>query len=385
MFSARSAFSDEPNPLTRAVARRRASGGEILDLTCGNPSQLGLGFDPEALREALADPRVDSYEPEPFGRLETRRAICRQLGARGFAVAPEDVLLTASTSEAYGYLFKLLCDPGDSVLVPSPSYPLLDALAQLEGVTLVPYRLSFDGEWHLQTELAGLVAEMQPRAIIVVHPHNPSGSFLKRDELDAIARVGLPIISDEVFGEYGFDDDARRAVSALEASGLVFRMAGASKSLGLPQLKLAWTVLHGPEAEVCEARERLSHIADAYLSPSTAAQLAVETLLPRASIQQRVISERCRENLARLRRSVEGSSVSCLHVEGGWYAILRLPALFDDEAWALRLLEREGVLVQPGFFFELYEGVHVVLSLLTEPSLLLDGVLRILACVAQAE
>jgi aspartate/methionine/tyrosine aminotransferase len=383
MFSARTHFTTGSNALTRAHAQLVSKGISVLDLVCSNPTALGLSWPEDRLARCLGDSRAARYAPEPFGMLQTRAAIANEFRARGYAVETQHVMLTASTSEAYAYLFKLLCDPGDRILVPVPSYPLFDVLAGLESVELVPYALAYDGQWHVADDLRALAERSGARAIVVVHPNNPTGSFCKRRELGLLEATGLPIISDEVFAEYAHRADAERLSSLLEAPrSLVFRLGGASKSLALPQLKLAWTIIHGPAALRDEAQRRLEHIADSYLSPSAVAQLALPGLLrEQLHIQARIL-ERCSTNLAYLAETLHNSALSLLDVEGGWAALIRLPALMDEEAWVLTLLEQDRVLVQPGYFFELRSGTHIVLSLLTEPAVLREGVVRLLARVA---
>jgi alanine-synthesizing transaminase len=366
-FSSRSRFAADPNRLTAAVAAARSNESRLLDLTESNPTRVGLSPRGRELLPLLSNPHVASYEPEPFGLLAAREAICAELAQRGYVVPATRVLLSASTSEAYSYLFKLLCDPGDSVLVPAPSYPLLDVLAQLEQVRLLPYRLQYDGEWHLD-RAALSEADERTRAIVVVHPNNPTGSYLKRSELAALSELGLPIISDEVFADYALSEDPERAHSALEASdqALVFRLSGLSKASALPQLKLAWMAFAGPDARVEEARDRLEHIADAYLSPGAQVQLALPQLLAASAATRERIRGRVRDNLALLERALFETAASVLRVEGGWYAIVRLPNLHDDESWALTLLERDGVLTQPGYYYDLQGGPQLVVSLIVE-------------------
>lgn len=384
-FSARSRFTADRNQLTVALERALADGRRVLDLTESNPTHAGLSPLGRELSELLADDGVERYEPTPFGLLSARQAISRELRERGHEVPAEHVLLTASTSEAYGLLFKLLCDPGDAVLVPAPSYPLFDVLAQLEQVRLIPYQLSYDGEWHvarsalsLALASAAATASARVRAVIVVHPNNPTGSYLKRGELEALSSLGLPIISDEVFADFALLDDPDRVDSALEASAssLVFRLGGLSKACALPQLKLAWTALAGPPAQVEEARVRLEHIADAYLSPGAQVQLALPRLLASGEITRRRIRERARENLTLLCDALADGAASVLRVEGGWYAVVRLPAVLDDEQYALTLLAEDGVLVQPGYYYEL-PGVHLVVSLLVDPGVMRDAAARL--------
>ncbi len=358
-FSLRSEFAIEPNRLTRALEgmRKRA----LIDLSVGNPTEVGLSPPNELIATLLGSVDSARYQAHPFGLPEARAAI-----AGAFGLEARNVMLTASTSEAYSHLFKLLCDPGDAVLVPSPSYPLFDVLAQLENVALIPYRIDYDGEWHVDGD-ALRAARGDARAIITVHPNNPTGSFLKRAELTCLAELGLPIISDEVFADYALGEDPRRAVSALEAAAdtLVFRLGGLSKSCALPQLKLAWTTIAGPGSEA--AIERLEHIADAFLSPSTPVQRALPALLQLAPTLREPIKARVRANLRALQAAVADSPASLLKVEGGWYAILRVPNTLDDEGWALTLLERDHLIVQPGYYYELRDGVHIVLSLIVDP------------------
>jgi alanine-synthesizing transaminase len=385
-LSRRSRIHGSTNALTNALLALRARGVVPLQLAESNPTCVGLAWDERELSNILVGAPTALYEPEPFGLLSARQSVSQQLASAGFALPPEHIMLTASTSEAYAFLFKLLCDPGDRVLVPSPSYPLFDMLAALEGVELCPYQLAYDGEWHLDMSTVQSAISPNTRAILLVHPNNPTGSYLKRDELSALAKLGLPLISDEVFAEYPLRADPRRASSALEASEdvLVFRMGGLSKSLLLPQLKLAWTAVAGPADQVVEARERLLHIADTYLSVATPVQLALPDLLERGSAVRARLRERTARNLARLTAALADSPVTLLDVEAGWYAILRLPAFQDDEAWALQLLEAERVLVQPGFFYDLAPMTCVVISLITEESEFAEGVSRLARCVANA-
>jgi hypothetical protein len=388
-FSSRSRFTTECNKLTVALERAQREGRRVLDLTESNPTRAGLSPAGPALTEMLTDDAVERYEPTPFGLLPAREAIARELAAQGHLVTAEHVLLTASTSEAYGHLFKLLCDPGDAVLVPAPSYPLFDVLAQLEEVHLVPYQLSYDGEWHvtrsaLHEALADAARrETRVRAVIVVHPNNPTGSYLKHGELDALCELGLPIVSDEVFAEYALLDSEHRIDSALAASTrvLVFRLGGLSKACALPQLKLAWTAMAGPADQLREARARLEHIADAYLSPGAQVQLALPRLLHSGVATRGRITARARQNLTLLQEALVDSAATLLRVEGGWYAVVRMPALLDDEAWTLTLLTEDAVIVQPGYYYEL-SGAHLVVSLLVEPDVMREATARLAARIA---
>jgi aspartate/methionine/tyrosine aminotransferase len=380
-FSQRSGRDFTPNAHAIALARARARGGDLLDLSSGNPTEHGLGFSSDALAAVLEHPELGNYAPSPFGLYSARAAVSDDLHRYGLSVAPEQILLTASTSEAYGMLFKLLCDPGDAVLVPAPSYPLLEVLAPLENVKLVPYTLSYDGEWHIDPEglrAANAAAQYRARAIITVHPNNPTGSYLKRHELSLLTALNLPIISDEVFADYALDGTRRHIASALIGAqhNLVFRLSGLSKSLLLPQLKLAFTAIAGPADLVRAACERLEHIADAYLSPANVAQLALPRLLNERELIQGQVLARVRRNRDLLQGTLLGSAATVLRVEGGWYAVVALPAVKSDEAWALELLARHDLIVQPGYFFDM-QGTHVVLSLITREEEFAEGVRRL--------
>jgi alanine-synthesizing transaminase len=380
-FSQRSGRDFTPNAYALALAQARARGRELLDLSSGNPTEQGLGFSSDALAAVLEHPDLARYEPAPFGLYSARASVSEDLRRYGLSVAPAQIMLTASTSEAYGMLFKLLCDPGDAVLVPAPSYPLLEELAALENVKLVPYTLSYDGEWHIDPEgvrAANAAALYRARAIVTVHPNNPTGSYLKRHELSLLTSLNLPIISDEVFADYALDGTRKHVASALIGAqhNLVFRLSGLSKSLCLPQLKLAFTAIAGPSELTRTACERLEHIADAYLSPSNVAQLALPTLLNERERVQSLVLARVRRNRDALLRVLAGSAASALRIEGGWYAVVAVPAVRNDEAWALALLEEQRLIVQPGYFFDM-QGTHLVLSLITPESRFDEGLGRL--------
>ncbi|MDI7269132.1 MAG: pyridoxal phosphate-dependent aminotransferase [Myxococcota bacterium] len=385
MFSGRSRFERDRNAPAVAIERARAAGRRIVDLTVSNPTAAGIPYDAEAILAALSDPRALRYEPEPFGLPAAREAVAGLMAERGVQAPAGRIVLTASTSEAYAFLFNLLCDPGDEVLVPAPSYPLLDMLARLESVRLVPYRLEYDGEWRVDVDSLRAAVTGRSRAVATVSPNNPTGSCLKREELAAIASLGLPIVSDEVFASYPLRDDARRAVSALEAGGstLVFALGGLSKLAALPQMKLAWTAVGGPAAAVDEALARLDLIADCFLSAGTPVQHALPRLLASRATAEGAVMARIRSNLDLLRAAFGSASpVSLLEPEAGWYAVLRLPRTRSEEEWVLDLLERHGVLVQPGWFYDFADEPYVVVSLLTPPDDLREGVERLLDLAA---
>jgi alanine-synthesizing transaminase len=376
-FSRRTAHSLEANPLSRALAAARARGREILDLTVSNPTRASIDYDTAAILGALSDPRGLVYEPAPLGIESAREAVARENG-----VDTSRVMLTASTSEAYAFLFKLLCDPGDEVLVPAPSYPLFDLLAAFEGVHLVPYRLAYDGAWHVDLDSARRAKTARTRAIVLVSPNNPTGSYLKRAELDALAALELPLISDEVFASYPLGA-GRAGPSALSCrDSLVFALGGLSKVAALPQMKLAWTCVAGPDPLVRGALDRLELLGDTFLSASTPVQIALPALLASRHRAEEAIRARTRDNLARLRELVGPSSAATvLDVEGGWYAIVRVPRTKSEEQWAIDLVEQDGVYVHPGHFFGFADEAYLVLSLLTDEATFAAGVRRVVSAV----
>lgn len=390
VFSARTSQHDAPNALSAAMTRARGSGGALLDLTTGNPTAAGIPYASGAILEALADPRGLSYAPDPLGIAAAREAVAQDWNARGAAIDASRIALTASTSEAYGVLFKLLCDPGDEVLVPAPSYPLLGFLAAFESVTLKPYPLLYTGRWHV--DLDALRAAIGPRtkAIVVVTPNNPTGSYLGREELEAMLDTGLPIVSDEVFATYPLAPrgipEGRVATVVDAKRGLVFALAGLSKLAALPQMKLGWIGVGGEAALVGAAMARLELVLDAYLSVGAPVQHALPALLASRSTAEDAIRARTRANLAAVRAIMKTApSASVLDVEGGWYAIVRVPETRSDEEWAIALIERDSVHVQPGYFFDMNRGAHLVVSLLTPEDVLAEGMKRIAARVLLEE
>jgi alanine-synthesizing transaminase len=370
MFSSRTRWDRTENRLARLLAARRRSGSLVLDLTESNPTRAGMVPPPEILAP-LATPEALRYAPDPRGSRAAREAVAADRQRHGHAADADQIVLTASTSEAYSMAFKLLCDPGDAILVPSPSYPLFDFLASLESVQVDRYSLRQDGGWHL--DLASLEAAVteKTRAVVVVNPNNPTGSYLKRDEaeglLDLCATRRLAVLSDEVFADYAFAPDGGR-VTSLDGGdrALVLAFGGLSKSCGLPQLKLGWMTVSGPPSLRDEALARLEIVADTYLSVGTPVQIAAPAILARSHELRAPIAARTARNLAALRSRIPAHSVArVLPPEGGWSAVLRIPATLSEEDRVSRLLERHGVLVHPGYFFDFETEAYVVLSLLT--------------------
>jgi alanine-synthesizing transaminase len=371
-FSQRLHWDTRPNRLTELLARKRTEGAMILDLTESNPTNAEFAHPAEAISKALADSRALRYEPAPKGMRSAREAIAVRYGG----IDPERILLTASTSEAYSYLFKLLCDPNDEVLAPRPSYPLFEFLAALESVRAVQYPLFYHDGWMLDAAALESLITPRTRAIIVVNPNNPTGSYLKQGELKVLAGFGLPIISDEVFADYPFADDAAR-VSTLAGADNVpsFSLSGLSKVSGLPQMKLGWIIANGHG--MSDALARLELIADTFLSVSSPVQLALPTLLAAADSIQQQIRSRTISNLQFLREQIRGKPVSLLEVEGGWYATLQVPRTRTEEEWVLLLLEKQNTLVQPGFFYDFDQEAFLVISLLTPEPIFRGGIDRL--------
>jgi alanine-synthesizing transaminase len=385
VFSARTTWDLRPNPLSETVARLRASGAELLDLTTSNPTRAGWP-PPQGVIEALAAPGALVYEPEAAGLRPAREAVAADYARRGTIVAPDHVLLTASTSEAYSWLFKVLCDPGDSVLVPQPSYPLFEFLARAEGVRLLPYALSYDGQWHVPR--SGLAARLDAstRAVIVVSPNNPTGSFLKAGELLDLRALcekhGLAIVSDEVFADYALEAPPDVAPSLATGDDvLAFSLGGLSKSCALPQMKLGWIAASGPRRLRDEALRRLEVVADTFLSVAAPIQHAAPALLARVNELQAPVLRRLRHNLALLRATTRGTPVTLLRTEGGWSSVLHLPALASEDAWVQDLLD-DGVLVHPGYFFDFPREPYLVVSLLAPEPTFAEGTRRLMARVA---
>ena len=383
MFSSRLEWNAHPNPLTTLLAEKRRQGASILDLTESNPTRAALDYPRKELLTALADPRALRYDPDPRGLLSAREAVSEYYAQRSVEVPALRILLTASTSEAYSYLFKLLTDPGDEILVPRPSYPLFDYLAAMESVAVRQYPLRYDGVWHI--DLPALASAITPRtrAIVVVNPNNPTGSYLKRAEWERLQTFGLPILSDEVFSDFAFSPDPQRITTlADQNSVLTFSMSGLSKIAGLPQMKLGWIVASGPDHEA--ALDGLEWIADTYLSVSTMVQLALPRILSASAPVQEQIRIQTAANLQHLRKTLlaTDSPCRCLAIEGGWYAVLEVPRIRSEEDWVLQLLAEKDVLVQPGFFYDFESEAFLVLSLLTPPAIFAEGLGRILESTA---
>ncbi len=387
MFAHRTDWNLAPNRFTEALERQRASGAELLDLTASNPTRCGFHYEAGKILDALRAQASLDYSPDPRGLQSARAAVSGYYAARGESVGPERIILTASTSEAYSFLFRLLCDQGDEVLIPAPSYPLFELLASLQDVKLVTYPLFYDHGWHIDFHALEQRISPRTRAVLVVHPNNPTGSYVSDDEAAKLqtlcAAKNLALIADEVFLDFSLGP--RRRSFAWGGEALTFALSGLSKIAGLPQMKVAWIVIAGPGKYVGEAFARLELIADTYLSMNAPLQHALPALLSTAAPFQHQLMARVGENLATLDRELaRASAVSRLDVQGGWYAVLRVPVTRTDEALAIALLEKEHVIVHPGHFYDFPQDGYLVLSLITPAADFSSGITRVLPAISAA-
>ncbi len=385
MFSQRLPWPLTTNRLNLAREEKKAAGVEILDLTESNPTHAGLIYNEAELLRALSPPESIKYEPDSRGLEPARTAVASYYAERGEAVDLQNLFLTASTSEAYAYLFKLLANPGDEILAPLPCYPLLDFLAALESVHLQHYPLRYDETQGWQIDFAVLenLITTKTVALVLVHPNNPTGSFLKTHELARLNALclehHLALLCDEVFLDYASDANARPASLVSNQATLTFVVSGLSKISALPQMKLGWIYVAGPEAWCQEASTRLEFIADTYLSVGTPVQHAAEKLLALRHDMQRQIQARTQANLAFLLELCR-TRPNCrvLLREGGWYAVLKIPPEISEERFCVSLLKEGNVFVHPGYFFDFAQPGFLVLSLLTPPRIFQEGTQRML-------
>jgi aspartate/methionine/tyrosine aminotransferase len=385
MFSKRTSWERQENELSRAILELRASGRRIFDLTRSNPTECGFAYDQEAIRRALGRSGVGKYRPTALGQVSAREVVAEYYRAdHGAEIRCENLVLTSGTSEGYSFLFRLLCNAGDEVLIPAPGYPLFDFLADLCDVKLVRFPLVYDHGWQIDFAELDAVANERTRAVIVVHPNNPTGHYVSAQEQKTLGEFcrekGIGLIADEVFLDFSLRDGAAARSFASRGETLTFTLSGLSKICGMPQMKLAWIAVSGPEAEKREALARLELIADAYLSVGTPVQLAAPALLEMRDAFQEQVIQRAARNLGELDRQLAGQTAcSRLECEGGWTAVLRVPVLQTDEDLAIALLKARGVLVHPGHFYDFARPGHVVMSLIVQEQEFAEGMRRVLA------
>ncbi len=393
MFSRRTDWKLQENAYTRALRLRKQSGAAVLDLTASNPTTCGFHHDEAAILAALHAPEALQYDPDPKGLAAARAAVSayyREMNP-SVRVDRENLILTTGTSEAYSFLFRLLCEPGDEIVVAQPSYPLFDFLATIQDVILRPFRLIYDHGWQIDFHALQQAINSRTRAILLVHPNNPTGHFVRLAEAEKLQMIcaerKLALVIDEVFLDYRFPN----ATSATKAHGtfassarsLTFVLSGLSKIAALPQMKIAWIAASGPDSLVRDALARLEIISDTYLSLSGPMQHALPALLAQRNNIQPQLLDRVEANLRNLDKLLAAQKlVTRLETEGGWYAVLRVPAVQPDEELAIRLLEQQGVLVQPGHFYEFPEDGYLVVSRLTPSEDFEKGIRGLLACIA---
>jgi alanine-synthesizing transaminase len=387
MFSDRTAWNLEPNQLSKALADRLSSGKAVVDLTESNPTKCGFYFEAERILGALSQPEGLHYDPVPQGLLSARKAVVDYCRARNCAVNVDDIFLTTSTSEAYSFLFRALCNPGDEVLIPQPSYPLFNFLADIQDVTTVRYPLIYDYGWQIDFHALQRAIRPRTRAIVVVNPNNPTGHFCKSDDLFRLNQIclagNLALITDEVFLDFSFGKEILPTFAS-NNKALTFSMSGLSKISGLPQMKVAWLIATGPEALKQQAAARLEMIADTYLSMNTPMQLALPVLLELRQNFQQQCMERTRNNLAQLDKLLSTQKLCArLNLEGGWYAILKVPVTASDEELALELLNTRGVYVHPGHFYDFPADGYLVVSLITLERSFAAGIEALVALIDQ--
>jgi alanine-synthesizing transaminase len=382
MFAKRTNWNLATNRLSAALAAHRAAGRPLIDLTGSNPTECGFHYDEEAILSALQNPAALKYEPNPRGLEVARSAVAQYYAHRGPVLSNNDIFLTTSTSEAYSYVLRTLCNPDDEVLIPEPSYPLFEFLADIQDVRLARYPLIYDYGWQIDFHALEEAITPRTRGVIVVHPNNPTGHFVKPEEmrkLNDICRAReIAIIADEVFLDFALKEK-QLVTFAENSAALTFTMSGLSKTCGLPQMKAAWLIVSGPEPCKEQALARLEVIADTYLSMSAPILLAIPAFLEqRHSFQKQVIA-RVNENLSELDRQLAAQkSCSRLEVEGGWNAVIRVPATRSDEELTLELLAKRGVSVHPGHFYDFSSEGTVVVSLITPEKEFSSGLSRLL-------
>src|SRR6202166_491317 len=371
MFSHRTDWKLTPNRFTQVQRELQAAGREVLDLTISNPTRAELHYDSDAILQALVDPQAMDYDPQPKGLRSAREAVAAYYRQQHDDIDPDAIVLTTSTSEGYSYIFRLLCNVDDEFLVPKPSYPLFEFLADLQDVKLVPYPLLYDHGWQIDFPSLYKAVNHRTRAVVVVHPNNPTGSFVIDEERRALNQFcleyNLALIVDEVFLDYTHDGKLRPTF-ATNGDVLTFTLSGLSKISGLPQMKLAWIVSSGPDEHVAAALARVEVIADTYLSMNAPIQLAALVLLQERHSIQPQLMERVHTNLRELDRGLaQQQTCRRLEVEGGWYAVLRVPATQADEDLAIEILRKLSVLVHPGHFYDFPSDGYLIVSLITPP------------------
>lgn len=385
MFSERTAWNLEPNSLSKALADRLASGKPVIDLTESNPTKCDFSYEAEEILRAISQRASLRYDPIPQGLLAARQSVAEYYRSRDCAVDVDDILLTTSTSEAYSFLFRTLCNSGDEVLTPQPGYPLFNVLADIQDVATVPYPLIYDYGWQIDFHVLQRAITPRTTAVVVVNPNNPTGHFCKPADIQRLSQIcaelNIAIIADEVFLDFSFGKE-RVPSFARNNQALTFTLSGLSKLSGLPQMKVAWLIASGPETLKRQAVGRLEMIADTYLSMNTSMQLALPILLEqRHKFQQQCVA-RTRNNLGQLDKALSTQKLCArLNLEGGWHAVIKVPVTGSDEQLALELLNSQGVYVHPGHFYDFATDGYVVVSLITPENTFASGIEGLFALI----
>ena len=382
-FSRRTNWPLTSNKLSLDLERLRSNKVSILDLTESNPTRCKFFYLQNNFLSSLSGEKNLQYSPASRGQLKARETICRYYAEKGSAVLPEQIFLTASTSEAYSYLFRLLVNPGEQVLFPSPSYPLFSFLGDLNDVCIDTYRLVYKNKWGVDLEGIEAIICEDTKALVMVNPNNPTGTFIHQEELERINALSqkhhFALISDEVFSDFAFNQDKNHLSLVGNDQVLTFVLGGISKTLGLPQMKLSWIIVSGPKSLVEDAAARLEIISDTYLSVNTPVQNALPAWLRQRKVIQKEINGRIFQNFQFLKEQINAApECTLLEGEGGWYAVLSIPDSYSEEKWILAFLNKDHVAVHPGYFFDFETEAHIVISLLPPPSTFQDGIKRIL-------
>jgi len=383
MFANRTNWELTQNKISGILENFKKEGKTVLDLTESNPTNCGFAYPEKELQGALINPSNMRYTPSTKGILSAREAVAQYYKGKHIDVSPDQIFLTSSTSEGYSFLFRLLADPGETMLFPCPSYPLFEFLVGLNDLEMEFYPLQYQNKWSMNFPALRKMITPRARGVILVNPNNPTGSYVKRDEVAALNALckehQLPIISDEVFYDYTFEPHQHFPSLASNDEHLTFVLGGLSKTLGLPQMKLSWIVVNGPEELIARTMARLEIIADTYLSVNAPAQNALASWMQLRSVIQNEIMTRARINRDHaFKQFANSNAAACLNAEGGWYVILRLAEEIDEETLTEELLTRHGVYVHPGYFFNFATGSHVILSLLPKPEVFQEGIKRII-------
>lgn len=384
MFSCRTNWNFQNNRITKLIQEYQRNNISIIDLSESNPTKVGFNYPEKFVLKDFCSGKNLIYNPHPKGLINAREAICKFYHKKNINIHPESIIITAGSSDAYNYIFRLIAEPGDEILVPSPSYPLLQFLSRLNDISIKNYRLLYDGEWHIDIDSIYRNITNKTKAILFIHPNNPTGSYVKNEEYEKVLelanRYGLIFISDEVFYEYEIEDKPNKFNSFSEKSDiLTFTINGISKLLGLSQMKLGWVIVSGPNKLKQEAINRLEIISDTFLSVNTPVQNSLPIWLENYEELHNQIKHRVIINYFRIKDQIlANSAIELLNVEGGWNGILRFPNIFTDEQWVELFLKKYRLFLQPGYFYDFERGAYLLVSLLLPENIIKKNIIAVL-------